>query len=92
MESLVKKIKTFKQETYSEFTGESYLSQLDEALGVESGLIEVMGYLDKAQVTEATFNPESAGLKTAEGFIFKFLTKLIERDPESTIPLICEYL
>ena len=51
-----------------------------------------MNYLDKAQVTEATFSPDASVFKTAEGFIFKFLNKLIERDHETTIPLICDYL
>lgn len=92
MSELVNKVKQLKTQTYNEFTGESLLKQLEEHSEREAGLTHVLGIIDKQGYTQELYNAPSAGIKTAEGFVFQFTEKLVQKFKDEAYEDIANYL
>lgn len=92
MESIVRKVKNLKTEAYNEFTGNSILEQLGQCEdAVEQDIFKALEILDKQTVSDATFAADVTGTKNAEGFVFQFVHKILEKRPES-YKLLAEFM
>ena len=94
MTDLVKKVKNLKHQAYNEYTADSLMRQLDheENKGRNIELFSIFGLIDKQGYTQSLFNAETSDIKTPEGFVHKFLTKIKERNAEGFYEDLSNYL
>lgn len=83
MEVIVRKVKDLKNRTYNQYTGEQIFNELNIVKETSAQMFCALNLLDNVTITEATFNSDTAGCNTLEGFIYAFTHKIVERGGQS---------